>query len=145
MATGSWDGTVRLWDPETGNSTLTLDAKPGVFSLGFSPGGKHLAAALADQTIRIWDLGDPNKDPLILRGHSEAIAALAWSPDGKRIASASADDTLRIWDTITGQEALSLRGHSSRVVAVAWSPNGKQIATASHDRTINIWDASRAH
>src|SRR5262245_59369155 len=55
LATGSKDGTVRLWDA-AGKERATL---PGhermVTALAFAPDGKALATAGYDKGIKVWD------------------------------------------------------------------------------------------
>src|SRR5262249_44762082 len=41
VAAGGWDGTMRLWDAETGNELLSI--KPSSFAVAFSPSGHLLA------------------------------------------------------------------------------------------------------
>jgi WD40 repeat protein len=57
LATGSSDGTVRLWDAATGQELLTLKPKGrvGVQSVSFSPDGRKLAAGLSGGTVKLWD------------------------------------------------------------------------------------------
>jgi WD40 repeat protein len=57
LATASTDGTVRLWDPRTGEQQLVLRGHNGlVGSVAFSPDGSRLATVSADGTVRIWAL-----------------------------------------------------------------------------------------
>ena len=57
LATGSWDGTVRLWDPESGAERACYQWPVGkVFALAYSPDGLRLTAAGEKGTIAIWDV-----------------------------------------------------------------------------------------
>jgi WD40 repeat protein len=52
----TWGSTVKVWDAQTGQETLTLKGHPAGFSgVAFSPDGHRLAAGSYDGTVRIWD------------------------------------------------------------------------------------------
>ena len=57
LASGSDDGTVRLWDVNTGNLLHTLTEHRGsVYSVSFSPDGQTLASGSFDRTVLLWKL-----------------------------------------------------------------------------------------
>jgi WD40 repeat protein len=56
LASGSWDNTVRLWDPVTGALTQILEGHSGSVELvAFSPNSRLLASGSSDTTVRLWD------------------------------------------------------------------------------------------
>ena len=53
----SGDSTVRLWDTTTGQIVRTLVGHTDiVFSVAFTPDGKHLITGSRDKTVRIWEV-----------------------------------------------------------------------------------------
>jgi WD40 repeat protein len=133
LATGSNDGTAKIWDVRTG--TLVRDLKGHtntVFRVAFDPADpSRVATASADGMARIWD-SDTGKSLVILTGHKSAVNSIAFSPDGKRVVTASWDGSVILWDPTSM--------HSGPVTDVAFG--GNQLATGGQDGTIRLWDAS---
>ncbi|KAJ5938324.1 WD40 repeat-like protein [Penicillium verhagenii] len=142
LASGSYDKTVRLWDPVTGDLKQTLEGHSNpVKAVAFSPDGRLLASGSWDKTIRLWETttGTLHK---ALEGHSEMVWSVAFSPDGRLLASGSYDKTVRLWDPVTGDLKQTLEGHSNPVKAVAFSPDGRLLASGSWDKTIRLWETT---
>ncbi|MCC3469545.1 MAG: hypothetical protein JGK37_27225 [Microcoleus sp. PH2017_06_SFM_O_A] len=58
VASGSVDGTVRIWDIRTGECLKILQGHTSrINSVAFSSNGKIIAACCRDGTIIIWDAG----------------------------------------------------------------------------------------
>jgi WD40 repeat protein len=112
-----------------------------VLSVAFSPDGQTLAAGSADGAVRLWDLRQPHRVPVVLRGPFSAINSVAFSPNGQTLAAGSADGIIRIWNLQQPDpDAMLLRGHRDEVNAVAFHANGRMLASASMDGTIRLWN-----
>ena len=113
IASGSDDGTIKLWRVSDGQLIKTIqeaekDHDPethAVNSLRFSPDGNYLASGSNDKTVKIWD-----KDGTLLHTideHTEPVKSVAFHPNSKYLASFSEDDTIRFWRTKDGTEIKS--------------------------------------
>ncbi|KAG8742383.1 palmitoyltransferase pfa5 [Ceratobasidium sp. 414] len=143
IASGYFDGSIRIWDAQTGQPVgQPLNGHTGaVNSVAYSPDGAYIASGSGDRTVRIWDAhtGQPVGQPF--GDHTHDIWSIVYSPDGAYIASGSGDGTVRIWRATTGQPVRRpLKGHTDWAHSVAYSPDGAHIASGSFDGTVRIWD-----
>ncbi len=140
LASGSDDGTIRLWEVATGNLVRTLSGHTGlVRSVAFSPDGRLLASGSSDQTIRLWEVATGNL-VRTLSGHTSWVESVAFSPDGRLLASGG--DQTRLWEVATGNLVRTLSGHTGSVNSVAFSPDGRLLASGSDDGTIRLWEVA---
>src|SRR5262249_56371026 len=80
LATGSDDGTVKLWDLYSGRELLSYTRhSEGVRALAFTRDGKMIASAGADRIVRIWD-PDSGKDIKTLTGHNNSTVTVPFNP-----------------------------------------------------------------
>ncbi len=140
IATGSYDATIRIWDPDSAEQLRSIRATSLVNGIVFSPDGLQIASGECDYIAYIREIST-GREIRAFRGHEDDVNSVAWSPDGNFLATASFDDTARIWDVSNGECLLRLTNHTDDVNGVHWSPDGKRISTASDDRTVRIWDA----
>ncbi len=141
LATGSWDGMIRLWPVGQTESSAVLDGHGDkVFSVAWSPDGTALASGAADGQIILWNV-ESGEQIRAFEGHTDGVPSLAFSPDGDRLISASNDGTLRGWDIEQGDSLLILEGHTDKVRSVDWSADGVMIVSGSTDSRVIIWDA----
>ena len=157
LASGSWDGTIRLWNVATRERIATLEGHTdGVAAVSFSPDGTLLASGSWDQTIKLWDvttreriatLGGVIRSPpcrfrlTVGRPESGSWGGIVFAPDGTLLASGSWDQTIKLWDVATQTEVATLEGHAHGVTSVAFSaPDGTLLATGGQDGMVILWD-----
>jgi WD40 repeat protein len=98
IASGSSDGTTRLWDVGTRRQiepAMTGDQN-AVMSVDFARNNRWIVAGAADGKVRLWDTTnlEPIGTPIV--GHQNWARAV-FSPDDKLILSGSADGNLHLW------------------------------------------------
>jgi WD40 repeat protein len=109
LASGSADGTIRLWEIESGTAVATLHGHTGtVLSVALSDDGRLLASGGVDTTVRLWDV-DSGQLLSILEGHTGVVLGVALSLDGRIVASGSEDGTVRLWEVGSGACLHTLR------------------------------------
>ena len=141
LASGSPDGSVKLWDVTSGTLLWSGWLTKGSTCLAFTPDGGLLASGGLDATVRLWDpkLGTPLEDVL----HPDPVLSLAWSPDGRLLASGDVAGTIRLWErheTGPAHCVQTLSGHSNWVRGLAFASDGSQLASASWDGTVKLWE-----
>jgi WD40 repeat protein len=142
IATGSYDGMIRLWNASSGDSIgkpLTGHENVVVF-VAFSPDDKLLISVSYD-SIRFWHArtGTAVGEPIFPRNEDAFASAL--SPDSSRIVTGGIEKLLYLWDTQTRSlVGESMEGHSSTISSLTFSPDGKYIYSASDDGTICRWN-----
>lgn len=143
LATGHWDGTLKLIDATTGKELITLQkgigrraaeisAQPWLPTISFSPDGKMLASHRANESVRVWDV-PKGKQVATLEGLGDL---LSFSSDSKLIgvyarhAGQRPGGTVRIWDLATKKERAVVETKEG-VKAMNFSANGKMLVTIS--------------
>ena len=109
LLTTSTDGTVRLWNGQTGALVQLLSHRtfsgrgwqqfPGAI---FDAAGRSVLTTGNDSTARLWN-ADSGAPIAVLAGHRGELNAVAFGLDGPRVVTASRDHTARVWDTSDGE------------------------------------------
>ena len=148
LATGHYDGTIRLWNLPTTELKMTFTPNPTVAywdetdelyrhtfsrheriirSVTLSPDRNILAAGIDNGTIELWDVN--TGEPRILEGHDETVDVsvkmrVSFSNDGSTLASTSVYSEVHLWDVATGELIKTLGEQSWGATNVSFSPDG---------------------
>ncbi|KAG7253012.1 hypothetical protein CRUP_013976, partial [Coryphaenoides rupestris] len=93
----SFDSTVRLWDVERGVCihTLTKHQEP-VYSVAFSPDGKHLASGSFDKSVHIWN----TMTGALMHSYrgTGGIFEVCWNSTGDKVGASASDGSVCVLD-----------------------------------------------
>jgi WD40 repeat protein/serine/threonine protein kinase len=134
------DGTIRLWNPPTGETNTLKVADGPVELVALSPDGQQLIVRRRDRSLRKWDVPSGTNIPW----RADVYRAI-YSPDGRTLASFGSTNAVQLWDPAT----LTLRANLvwEEPAAFGFSPppaafssDGQLLAVVDQDDTIRLWN-----
>ncbi|MEO0409333.1 MAG: hypothetical protein AAF289_18475, partial [Cyanobacteria bacterium P01_A01_bin.135] len=140
LASGSWDGTVKLWNLSDGSllETREIDGT-AIRSVAFSADGSWLAAASSEGPIRLWR--ESNPEPQDIAVNLGDASEIVFHPDGRTLISAGAT-RIAFWsldDDSFGTMIRELSGHSRAITSLAMDASGTLMVSGSDDQSVIPW------
>lgn len=146
LATTGDDGTLRLWQTDTGRA-LGVVTGPGtrrevrggiedvsVWSPSFSPDGTRVAASWSEG-VRVADV---RTGRTVVDLRADEMSGTAFSPDGTMIAYLTKHAGVAVADVETGDRVFRLRFGGG--LDLGWSPDGRWLATTGFDGVAQVWN-----
>ena len=169
VATGSWSGTIKLWDSSLNCvSDVTLAHEDRIMGIALHPGDNTenasnalMATSSIDLTGKLWKIRTVEKsdnnnemedleagtgsgyqiqEVAHLKGHASRLCKVEFHPQGNNVVTTSFDHTWRLWDIETGSEILLQDGHSREVYGVGFHPDGSLCSTTDYGGVVHLWD-----
>lgn len=141
---GSWDGTLRLWDLSSGETTRQfIGHEKDVLSVAFSADNRHIVSGSRDKTLRLWNtLGECKHVFGAEEGHKDWVSCVRFPPvmEDPIIVSCGWDKTVKVWRLSTLKLKTNLVGHTGYVSTVTVSPDGSLCASGGKDKVAMLWD-----
>jgi WD40 repeat protein len=132
LATGSADGSARLYDATTAAERLRVPHDRPVSLVALDAEATRLVTA-SGSAIRLLDPqgGGDLVPPITMEG---VVSSIALSADGTRLAAVTANGGLRLIATETGKDVLAPVTLGAKSCCVAIAPDGRWLAAAAGER-----------
>jgi WD40 repeat protein len=149
VVTSSTDGTLRVWDANSGKElerTATLPRE--INALALAPDGR-MALVASNSELSLWNL-QTRTEVRRFDGKMIGIRALAFSLDGQRALAGGGgsqggqpvDTEVRCYDVQSGRELGRSPPHPDSLTAVAFTPDGRTVLSVDRARNVRSWDVS---
>lgn len=164
MLSGSGDGTVILWETETGREVRTFRCADDVTHVDVSRDGRYLLTGDMNFTdnVTLWDMATGRKIRSFKSDHSSNGASVLFCDSDRRILAGGGDATIRLWDRDSGQLIREFKAdygdsYKPDVSAMVMTPDGQALVAGyryngkeevdgnfqnveSSDVTIRVWN-----
>jgi guanine nucleotide-binding protein subunit beta-2-like 1 protein len=138
---GSWDGTLRLWDLNLGTTSRRfVGHKREVLTVSFSPENRQIVSGSRDRTIRLWNTLGECKYVIGENGHTSWVTGVRFSnSQNSTIVSCGWDKLVKVWNS-DWKLSREFDGHTGYINHVAVSPDGSLCASGGKDGFALLWD-----
>lgn len=141
ISTAGKDGTIKIWDAQTGNLIRTLEGhRDEVVVAIFHPNGHWLASSSRDHSVRLWEV-KTGAEIWTFPGDQGLPNGIDFSPDGSQLAIAMWDGRIVVLSVFTGKPVLVINSRPF-IFWTTYNPDGRMIAAADIQGMVQLFDAN---
>jgi len=129
LASGSQDGTIKIWYCETGKIFKILKGHElGVNSVAFSPDNKKLVSGGIDKRVILWDV-ESRDNKILPYIYNDSVESVIFSFSGDKIAAGSHKGEITLFnvDAEDAEPKIFFSDPWYRLYSVSFSPNDEQV------------------
>ncbi|WP_422358490.1 WD40 repeat domain-containing protein [Reichenbachiella sp.] len=99
LAIGREKGDAIIWHLEEKRIVRIISGhQSAITAIDFSPDTQRILTASRDGTVRVWDIFDSKKFPIVLDDHNDWVMTACFDQSGNKILTGSKDKTIRIFN-----------------------------------------------
>lgn len=142
LASGSDDGTVKIYTTKQNRSVMSLETFANVCSVQYHPSSFHnIALGCADHNAYVYDLRKPVSPVSTLFGHTKAVSYVSYQKQDQLL-TASTDNTLRMWNLVDGKASKVYSGHTNQKHFVGLAVQDDWISCGSETNELFVYHSS---
>ncbi|CAG2164939.1 unnamed protein product [Oppiella nova] len=140
VASGHSDGTIRLFDANSGDLKVTFSGhRSHVTALAFDGNGMRLASGGKDTEIVVWDV-TAESGLYRMKGHKGVVTKVQFMATHELLVSSSTDTYVKFWDLQTQHCFKTLVGHRSQVWSFAVMSDDRRLISGGSDSELKVWN-----
>jgi WD40 repeat protein len=138
LISGSWDGSVLVWDFKNESVLKRIDiTNASPYIVRYSPNDLYILSGDVVNHLDFWEVDTQDKFRSLV-GHTQTISGIDFSDDNQLMATSSWDGHVKIWNVLTGMITAKMGQKNNPVYAVKWVDD--KILSGGADRLIHVWD-----
>ena len=143
LCAGYWDGSIRVWDVETGRLFDEINAHAGsLIGCAVLPGSHSLVTVDQEGILKSWNFAEMGTTRFVNQ-HNGEVYSVQYTPDNVNVLTSGHDGELKVWDRNARSEAGYIDSQSGPLTACAAAPDNRTWAIGTAEGKVKIWDAEQ--